>query len=27
VAEGPLHLRLESGKAIVLARPYDLTGA
>ena len=27
VAEGALRLRLESGKAIVLARPYDLTGA
>lgn len=27
VAEGALCLRLESGKAIVLARPYDLTGA
>ena len=27
VAEGPLRLRLKSGKAIVLARPYDLTGA
>lgn len=27
VAEGPLRLRLQSGKAIVLARPYDLTGA
>lgn len=27
VAEGALRLCLESGKAIVLARPYDLTGA
>jgi len=27
VAEGPLRLRLKSGKAIVLARPYDFTGA
>lgn len=27
VADGPLRLRLKSGKAIVLARPYDLTGA
>ncbi len=24
---GPVHFSLESGKAIVLARPYDLTGA
>ncbi|WP_320201145.1 thiamine diphosphokinase [Agrobacterium sp. rho-13.3] len=27
VAEGALRFRLKSGKAIVLARPYDLTGA
>ena len=27
VAEGRVSLRLTSGKAIVLARPYDLTGA
>ena len=27
VAEGEIRLRLKSGKAIVLARPYDLTGA
>ncbi len=27
VAEGQVRLRLKSGKAIVLARPYDLTGA
>lgn len=27
VAEGPLRLTLKSGRAIVLARPYDLSGA
>lgn len=26
VAEGAVHFRLASGKAVVLARPYDLTG-
>src|SRR5690606_2499615 len=27
IAEGPVTFTLESGKAIILARPYDLTGA
>lgn len=27
VAEGPLDIHLVSGKAMILARPYDLTGA
>ncbi|MNW22189.1 hypothetical protein D3C71_2235360 [compost metagenome] len=27
VAEGPLRFTLQSGRAIVLARPYDLSGA
>ena len=26
VADGPLRIRLKSGKAILLARPYDMTG-
>jgi len=27
VAEGPIHLSLASGRAILIARPYDLSGA
>ncbi|OLP60181.1 thiamine diphosphokinase [Xaviernesmea oryzae] len=27
VAEGPVHITLERGRAILLARPYDMTGA
>lgn len=27
VAEGPIHLSLASGRAVLIARPYDLSGA